>query len=329
MIFFVKGRNMAKKLTISKMQKSDIVQAVEIWVAQYERYCSSEASFPNYWRKNTEEIKGFLNRKVQDGAAIVAKSGNKLIGYLAYDEFPFNGEKSVFCPAIAHAVLDEFKEEGYLSLYKNISGEWINRNVFNHMWTINYNDTALRNILFELGFGSYVIDAFANTNNNVIGNPACNISKAEIKDTDALYDLVEESREYYCSAPLFLKRDQYTKEDIQQIIQNNNVFIAWENKIAIGFIHVSVSQRVNIIDLSVNNSGLIDEIGAYIKLDYREKGIGKGLLEKVFDSCKKDEVQTIHLDFETANLYANKFWRKHFKPMLLSVRRTINKNIND
>lgn len=320
---------MINNLITSKMQESDITQAVKIWVEQYERYCSSDKSFPNYWRKNTQKIEGFLNRKVIDGTAIVAKSDNKLIGYLAYDEFPFNGEKSVFCPAIAHAVLEEYKEEGYLSLYKNISEEWVNGNVFNHMWTINYNDNELRSILFELGFGSYLIDAFTCTDNNINSNLTYKIRKAEIKDTDTLYGLVEESGEYYSSAPLFLKRDQYSKDDILQIIQNNDVFIAWENGIAIGFINVSVSKGVNIIDLSVSSTGLIDEIGAYIKLDYREKGIGKGLLEKVFDNCKENNIQTIHVDFETANLYANKFWRKYFKPMLLSVRRTINKDIND
>lgn len=320
---------MGNKLTASRMQESDIIQAVRVWKEQYERYCSSNESYPDYWRKNTRDMETFLKCKVHDRTAITAKLDNEIVGYLAYDEFPFNGEKSVFCPAIAHAALEEYKEEAYLLLYKSISKEWVNRNVFNHMWTINYNDTELRNILFDLGFGSYLIDAFTCTHNKISSNLVCKISKAETKDVEALYNLVEESREYYSSAPLFLKRDQYSKDDILQIIQKNNVFIAWENGIAVGFINVSISQNNNIIDLSVSNSGLIDEIGAYIKLDYREIGIGKRLLETVFDNCERNNIKTIHVDFETANLYANKFWRKYFKPMLLSVRRTINKNIND
>jgi GNAT superfamily N-acetyltransferase len=270
-----------------------------------------------------------LTRKAQDGTAIVVKSDNILIGYLTYDEFPFNGEKSVFCPVIAHAALEEYKEEAYLLLYRNISEEWVNRNVFNHMWTINYNDIELRNILFDLGFGSYLIDAFTCTDNRIDGSSACKIRKAEEQDVEILYDSVEESKEYYSSAPIFLKRERYSKDDILQIIQKNNVFIAWENEIPIGFINVNISQSNNIIDLSISNNGLIDEIGAYIKSDYRGKGIGKGLLEKVFDNCRRNNVQTIHVDFETANLCANKFWRKYCEPMLLSVRRTINKNIND
>lgn len=320
---------MISKLSTSKMQESEITQAIKIWEQQYERYCSNSKPYPDYWRKGTREIKEFLNRKVQDQTAIVVKLDNKLIGYLTYDEFPFNGENSVFCPAIAHAALEEYKKEAYLLLYRDISEEWVSRNIFNHMWTINYNDTELRDILFGLGFGSYLIDAFSCTDNRIKSNSASLIKRAEEQDVEILYDLVEESREYYSSSPLFLKRDQYSKDDILQIIEKNNVFIAWENGIAVGFINISISHCNNIIDLSVSNSGLIDEIGVYIKLDYREKGIGKELLGKAIENCNTNNIQTIHVDFETANIYANKFWRKYFEPMLLSVRRTINKNIND
>ena len=66
-------------------------------------------------------IEGFLRSKVKDETAIVAMADNKIVGYMTYDEFPFNGEKSVFCPAIARTAVDEYKEEVYLTLYKSIS----------------------------------------------------------------------------------------------------------------------------------------------------------------------------------------------------------------
>ena len=320
---------MINKIITSRMQESDISQAVEIWQEQYERYCSSDEAYPDYWRKSTRELEGFLKRKIAGKTAIVAKLDTILIGYLAYDEFPFNGEKSVFCPAIAHTAIEEYKEEVYLSLYKNISGDWVGRNIFNHMWTINYNDTKLRSILYDLGFGSYVIDAFAYSDLKISANCEYPIKRAELQDLDTLYCLVEESRKYYSSAPLFLKRDQYSRKDLLEIAQNGNVFIAWEGNDAIGFINVSISQKNNIIDLHVSDSGLIDEIGVYIRPEYRGKGLGKELLKNVFEYCNNNRIKGIHVDFETANWFANKFWRKYFSPMLLSVRRTINKNIND
>jgi len=311
------------------MQESDITEAVGIWVQQYELYCGRSDLFPYYWIESTKEIAQFLTKKVTNGAAIVIKSCDKLLGYLAYDEFPFNGEKSVFCPAVAHATVDEYKKEVYLSLYKFISAEWVSRDIFNHMWTIFYNDIKLRSILYDLGYGSYLVDAYTHKNDSLIINPVYEVKEAKLQDAEILYDLVEESREYYKSAPIFLNRDQYSKESIEAIINSNKVFIAWEGHDAIGFIHVGISHRYNIIDLSINNCGLIDEIGAYIKPEYRGKGLGKNLLKHVFDYCSDIGIDDIHVDFETANLYANKFWKKCFSPMLLSTRRTINKDINE
>lgn len=320
---------MINKIIITGMQQSDIFQALRIWQDQYELYCTGDKAYPGYWRKSTKEMEEFLKKKIEGKTAVAARLDNVLIGYMTFDEFPFNGEKSVFCPAVAHAAVEQYKEEAYLSLYKSISEDWANRNIFNHMWTINYNDYKLRNVLYDLGFGSYVIDAFACTSDIISGCCEYPVRKAELKDIDKLFHLVEESREYYRSAPLFLRRDQYSRKDLSEIVQNGGVFIAWDGSNAIGFINVSISQRHNIIELSVSNSGLIDEIGVYIKPEYRSKGLGKELLKNVFVYCSSNGIKGIHVDFETANLFANKFWRKYFKPMLLSVRRTVNKNIND
>lgn len=320
---------MANNYEICRMQESEVVHAVTIWLQQYELYCARTDLFPHYWRENVSEITRYLTNKALNGAAIAVRSGTKMLGYLAYDELPFNGEKSVFCPAIAHAAIDEYKEEAYLSLYKHISKEWVDRDIFNHMWTIFYNDTKLRSILYDLGFGSYLVDAYAHTNDAFISNMAYKVTEAKLQDTELLYNLIDESKEYYRSAPIFLNRDQYLKEDIEAIIEKNKIFIAWDAHHAIGFIHVGISQRYNIFNLSIKNCGLIDEIGAYIKPEYRGKGLGKDLLKNVFDYCINNGICAIHVDFETANLFANKFWKKYFKPMLLSTRRTINKNINE
>lgn len=113
-----------------------------------------------------------------------------------------------------------------------------------------------------------------------------------------------------------------------ELLEKNNTFIAWEAGEAIGFIHVSVSERDNVIDLSLCHSGLIDEIGAYIRPEFRGKGLGKELVRQVFDCCRDSGIGSVHVDYETANLFANKFWKKYFTPMLLSVRRPINRDID-
>ncbi|MCB2297885.1 GNAT family N-acetyltransferase [Clostridium tagluense] len=311
------------------MQKKDINKAIKIWTNQYKIYCGNNNNFPTYWGNNINELESFLNNKVANNNAIVAKLDKEIVGFLAYDEFPFNGEDSVFCPAIGHCATEDYKEIAYLSLYKNISQQWINKGILNHMWTIFYNDTELKNILFDLGYGSYLIDAFSGLNIKPDSECLFEIKRASSEDINTLYELVEESKEYYQSAPLFLTRDRILKEEISEIISKNNVFIAWDKELAVGFINLSISKNNNPIDMTAYNCGLIDEIGAYIKLEYRGKKVGTQLLKRISEYCNSNNISCIHVDFETANLYANKFWRKYFNPMLLSMRRSINKNIND
>jgi predicted acetyltransferase len=320
---------MVYECKVSSMQKTDVNKAIEIWVNQYKKYCGNNKDFPAYWGSKTKEIESFLNNKIENNSAIVTKLDNEIIGFLAFDEFPFNGENSVFCPAIGHCATDEYKESAYISLYKSISHKWVSQGILNHMWTIFYNDIELKNILFDLGYGSYLIDAFSSLNIKSDSECLCEIRKAGSEDINTLYELVEESKEYYQSAPLFLKRDRIFKEEISEIISSGNVFIAWDKEMAVGFINLSISKDNNLIDMSIENCGLIDEIGAYIKLEYRGRKVGEKLLKSVSEYCILNNISCIHVDFETANLYANKFWRKNFNPMLLSLRRTINKNIND
>lgn len=313
---------------VSSMKKTDVKVVIKMWTDQYKKHCGNNINFPDYWGNNINGIEKFLNNKVEDNSAIVAKLDNEIVGFLAYDEFPFNGEDSVFCPAIGHCAREEYKESAYLSLYKSISQQWINKGILNHMWTIFYNDIELKNILFDLGYGSHLIDAFGSLNIKSDSEYLFEIKKAGTEDINTLHELIEESDEYYKSAPLFLNRDKISKEEISELISKSNVFIAWDKEKAVGFINLSIAKYNNPIDMSIDNCGLIDEIGAYIKLEYRGEKIGKQLLKSVSEYCSQNNISGIHVDFETANLYANKFWRKYFNPMLLSMRRTINKNIN-
>jgi GNAT superfamily N-acetyltransferase len=314
---------------ITNMQETDINKAMEIWINQYKRYCSDNDAFPAYWRDKTDELEGFLRDKIHNSRAVVAKIDNEVVGFLSYEEFPFNGEDTIFCPIIGHSAVEENKESIYLSLYKNISQRCVDRGVFNHMWTIFYNDTELRRALFEVGYGSYLIDAFSTLDINGVDNCPYEVRKATIDDAAELYELVEESREYYSSAPLFLRRDKMSVEEIEQIIENSNVYIALDKDAAVGFINLSVGEENSPFDMSTCHSGLVDEIGAYIKSEHRGQNLGKVLLKSIGDCCRENNVSYVHVDFETANLFANKFWKKYFEPMLLSMRRTVNKDIND
>lgn len=69
---------------------------------------------------NFIKVKYGIKIKINRKSAIVAKLEERVVGFLACDEFPFHGENSVFCPAIGHAAIEEYKESVYIQLYTSM-----------------------------------------------------------------------------------------------------------------------------------------------------------------------------------------------------------------
>jgi hypothetical protein len=90
---------MINEIKIMDMQEVHINDSIKIWNSQYNLYCKSK-EFPQYWKEDNSLMEKFLEDKIFSKAVSVAIMGERVVGFLAYDEFPFHGEKSVFCPYI-------------------------------------------------------------------------------------------------------------------------------------------------------------------------------------------------------------------------------------
>ncbi len=313
---------------IATMKKEEIPQVLELWHNQYKKYFSRDFS-PDFWEGGKKEIESFLLQGIKHDTAIVAKENKEIAGYMAYMVVDFHSEKSAFCPIVGHAAIEEDKEQIYRAMYNYVSRKWIENNAFNHLWMIFCDDDKLKTMLYDIGFGSYVIDTCQKTSDVSLKiNSPYRISTATLEDVNILYSLMEESRIYYVSPPIFLKRDVYTKEMITSFIKDNVVFIAWDGNTPIGFFGLTRSERYNIETLAVPDSGQIKGLGAFIIEEYRGRGIGKWLFKEVFDYCKDAKITYLHVNYETANPNASRFWPKYLKPVILSVRRTVNKDAN-
>ena len=312
---------------ISLMEKKDINEAIDLWYENLLTYCDGKM-LPAFLPGGKQNMAKYFSERIVDRAAIILKDKNNVIGYFSWISFGFHNEKSAFCPIIGHFGIEDSKEVIYTLLYNYASKEWIKNDIFNHLWMINSKDNVLKKFSYDMGFGSYVIDACAKTATIKEANCQYKIAKAEKNDSELLFNLVEESRQYYLNAPIFLKRKIIAREEIQKIIENNVIFLAWDNNDLVGFMLIRINDEYDIEQLLTPESASIDTLGAYIKLEYRGKGIGKSLLYHVSKYCSNNSINYVHVCFETSNTYGNKFWRKYFNPIILSVRRTVNKDAN-
>ncbi|MBD5130080.1 MAG: GNAT family N-acetyltransferase [Ruminococcaceae bacterium] len=312
---------------IIKMKKEDIPELIGLWQNQYTKYCDSTV-VPNFLSGGEKSIMMYLENQIDNGNAIVSKKGDDIIGYIAWTYFDFHSERSAFCPIIGHAAIEEDRRTIYHELYNYAAQIWVDDNRFNHLLMIYNDDHALKDMLYDIGFGSHVIDAYTNTQRSVSEISSKYKISAAYSDAEMLLELIKESVGFYIGSPIFLKRSVYELNDVIEMIKNDNLFVVWDNNTPIGIMNLSVQTGYNIENLTSPNTGLISKAGAYIKPEYRGMGIGKCLLNEVMKRCAEKNIQYLHVCFETANPFANIFWRKHFRPIILSVRRTVNKDVN-
>jgi GNAT superfamily N-acetyltransferase len=313
---------------IVEMKKADITQAMALWRRLFMKYCG-DGSFPDFWDGGQETIESYLTQQIEIGNAIIAKTRKALVGYMAWMYFDFHNEKTAFCPVIGHAALIEDDKSIYHALYTATSQRWVKDNRFNHLWMTFYDYTELKDMLYDIGFGSYVIDACQKVPQNVLKtNCPYKITKAVFDDVDALLELENELNNYLLNPPIFLKREGCSTNNIVRIINKNEVFLAWDNGSLIGVMSLKLDQGYHFEKLTTTDSGYIGSPGAFVKAEYRGKGVGTRLLTEVLDCCAEAGKPFVHVSFETANPYASRFWPKYFRPVLSSLRRTINKDAN-
>jgi GNAT superfamily N-acetyltransferase len=242
----------------------------------------------------------------------------------------FHKEETAFCPIIGHAALAEDGKNIYHALFTASSQKWVQDDRFNHLWMTFYDDIDLKDMLYDIGFGSYGMDACQKVSQNMLQtNCPYRITRAVSDDADALLKLENELNQYLLDSPIFLKRKEHSRDHIVQIIGQNGVFVAWDDDCLIGVMDIDVEQGYHFEKLTTTDSGYIGQIGAFVKSEYRGKGIGTRLLGEVLDYCAEIGKKYVHVSYETANPDANRFWPKYFKPVVRSVRRTVNKDANN
>jgi len=312
---------------ISQMEKGDIDEAVNLW-NKNQSSLNYDRIMPKFLPGGKLKMEEYFMERINSGNAIILKNKNNILGYFSWIIFEFHNEKSSFCPFIGHSSIEHDKESIYTQLYNHASSEWVKNNIFNHLWMIGNEDNILKKFSYDIGFGSYVADAYIKNGLIEETENKYEIKRAENKDIELLFDLTEEARHYYLNAPIFLRREVIAEDIIKNIIENGAVFLAFDKSKAIGFMSVRKKRDYDIEQLFTPESASIETLGAYVTTKYRSQGIGKMLLFNVFQYCKNNGIEYVHVCFETSNIYANKFWRKYFKPAILSVRRTVNKDAN-
>jgi GNAT superfamily N-acetyltransferase len=190
-----------------------------------------------------------------------------------------------------------------------------------------YDDVGLKERLYNLGFGSYVIDACRKTDPQTFTSTSnYRITEATQDDVDEVLAMENEFEDNLLKPPVFLVRQHWKRDEVVKFINEDKVFVAWDKDRAIGMMSVNINQKHHFEHLT--NTDSAGSLCAYIRPEYRGKGVGTQILHKVCEYSHENGKPFLHVSFESANPDAIRFWPKHFKPATRSVRRGANRDAN-
>ncbi len=310
------------------MHDEHVKPAAELWNKEFQKQSRMNNALPTSWVTDFKHLCIFLEERVKKGRGIVALLEGDLAGYMVYDNFLFHGAEIAFCPIMGHSSVESGRIEIYQSLYKHLSSHWVKNNVLDHIITFFCADIQLKKALYFLGFGLYALDAYR-LNETIHIDSQAEIIKASLRNLSEIMRLDDEFRTYAKEAPFFLVRENVKQKYYENILNNADsaVFIGKVSGEAVGFMSIRKNKKEDTFTLADENTGRIDKLGAYVRPLNRGKGIGTALLERVINWCSEHGINQIHVDYESANLYANSFWPKYFTSTMYTVKRRVNPDI--
>lgn len=317
-----------RSLEVSTITGDHVQSCIDIWVSQFKEAQASLPYLPEAWVRDTSLLETYLRSHVEKKQGIVAHSNGELVGFMAYDQSMFHGEMTSFAPIIGHASNPESRSTIYRVMYSHISDIWVSSGSLSHMITIYTFNQSLVDALFHLGFGVYVVDGFRGTEPISIGS-SLPVRKARQSDLSEVKRLAEDFRRYLLRSPIFLVTKQQKDEYYSDLLDGPDgaTFVTENDEGLIGFLYIRVNDKPDVYTLAAKGVGKIDKLGAFVDEEARGTGIAFELLKAAVDWCGARGLDTIHVDYESANLYGRGFWAKYFPPALYSLRRKVNQDL--
>lgn len=263
-----------------------------------------------------------------------AFDGKRLVGYMVelFTSPNFMGRPTGFSIGLFPcASTTANRAKIYQLLYKAISRTWIERGFHAHQLSFFATDDVLTNTFFRLGFGMTHFQLFRDLN-----LPPGAIPAVEIRYMDSaasIREIEQEHAAYYPNPPLFwIPHDFFEERGSGADGAQKDPVLAGEIEIIAAIVDGKIAAYFELSKGTAENdlfshpgNGQIK--GAYSRPAYRGRGIGKALLAEAVRWAKRNHLERLYVEGESANIYGGTFWATHFHPAEYSIRRCIDERI--
>ena len=314
-------------LHIRPMCREDLDTAVEMPLNAYLLERDSCHSLPA--KPNMDYIRQQLYANIQTGTARLAIEAENPVGFMAFGKaFPIGDDiYGASSPLFGYGVKHEKRDVVMGKLFQKIASELCERHIQRFRVNVYAHDTSVLWMYIMTSFAMDLTEVIRDTGTPAISNTSkfnCReVSKSDLinykADIMEMYrDLVNHLRVspvfYHCSPflPLEARFNDFLSDNLR-------LFAAFEGNVLVGMMN---AEPVDIALLKNDLSALC--LGdAFVKPNYRGKGIATTLLAFASDTLKKDGIKRVLVTHGTINPNARGFWDKHFTNYSYSMSRLI------
>ena len=318
-------------IIVKKFAEDHIVEAAALFMGGYTWEREVNPLLPPHLIDDPERIMAALRPLARTGPGVSLFKDGKLIAYMVTGaRFTFKGQKAALIPEFAHGAAIDMSISWaslYGQMYKELARQWWDEGIHLHLIGFLAHDQELKDILFQLGFGSFLAERIRDLSDiPVVGGPDI----VRIGDPDELLPLQKEHFAFYRKSPVFLRKSLEEGEllkGLQEYNDSGDALFALRTEEGIGgFMAVgeSASEGEGFLLRNTNTAQLKS---AFIKPEFRGQGIGSALLARAVRWAREEGFDAIFVEHETANLFASSFWGKYFDPYLFFAMRYIDNSL--
>ena len=269
---------------------------------------------------------GGLLAEMGEAPGVVAIDGGQLVGFWrAWQRGQYYGQAITYSPEYANAAEEEVSARVYGEMYAALAAQWTAAGYLAHYLTVLAHDRAGLEALAMLGFGQGNGDGIRDL--RPVGPDAAGVDvrRAGPGDREEVLVLWRLLARHILAPPVFqpggadFDPSRYGSwfDDPQRA-----VWIAERKGRPISFI--AIQPAGDDACTVIRDEGTASITGAFTLEEERGAGVAGAVLDCAIAWAREQGYVRCSVDWETANLQANRFWPRHFTVICRSLGRRIN-----
>jgi GNAT superfamily N-acetyltransferase len=275
-----------------------------------------------------ETLAARIARLADRGPGAVALEAGRLVGFIGAFPLRFGGRSSLLSPEWGNGVTPGL-ETGTArrvreALYADVAREWDARGVETHLVCLLAHDRDAVELYSWLGFGCVVCDGVRPLTRIADPRTSCVVRRATAGDATFALDLDRRLHAHMEASPIFLSHGQPEDSEWWEARIADPACAVWIAEGGAGPVGYLIQGPASddACDLIVDPA-TSSITGAYVVPDARNGGAATALLLHAVEWARAQGYERLSVDFESANLEGSRFWLRHFRPVVVSLARTV------